>query len=69
MKKKDDHIAKPFKVTRYRNFQEMKADPPAFPSNRTPSQLQAERKEVIDLLRSTLAPGKARLTKKTTKKK
>jgi hypothetical protein len=68
MPKKDNHIAKTSKLARFRSFQEMKADPPAFPSTRTPAQLHAERKEVIDQLRVTYSPGKSRLKKNNKKK-
>jgi hypothetical protein len=68
MSKKDNHITQPSKLTRFRSFEEMKASPFEFPSTKTPAQLHAERKEVIDHLQSTYIPGKAHRLKKTKKK-
>jgi hypothetical protein len=60
MRKKDNDITEPSKLTRFRTFEEMKSAPFSFPSTKAPDQLHAERKEVIDHLRSTYLPGKAR---------
>ncbi|HUB60409.1 MAG TPA: hypothetical protein VL978_06900 [Puia sp.] len=68
MRKKDNHITEPSRLTRFRTFEEMKSSPFLFPSTKTPAQLHVERKEVIDHLRSTYLPGKGRQLKKTKKK-
>jgi hypothetical protein len=68
MSKKDNHIAEPSKLTRFRSFEEMKSAPESFPSNKPPDQRQAEYKELIAQLRSTYSAGNVRRLKKTNKK-
>jgi hypothetical protein len=68
MSKKDNHIAEPSKLTRFRSFEEMKSAPVSFPTSESPAQWRAEYKEVIAQLRSTYSAGKARRLKKTNKK-
>jgi hypothetical protein len=68
MDKKENHTNKSSKLTRFRSAEEMKATPPAFPSDRPLAQLQAERKLLFDELRSTFSANPARQRKTTNKR-
>jgi hypothetical protein len=68
MRKKDKHTNEPSKLTRFQSFEELKADPPCFPSTSTPEQRLADLKEAFAKLRSTYKEGHSRKSKLTNKK-
>jgi hypothetical protein len=47
MCKQDNHINEPFKLTVFRSFEEMKATPFSFPSNKPSAQREAEREKPL----------------------
>jgi hypothetical protein len=68
MPKKENHSAEPFKLTVFRSFEEMKATPFSFPSERPLAEWQAERHDTYEQLRSTLSSSQPRRIKKKSSK-
>jgi hypothetical protein len=68
MDKKENHTNKRSKLSRFRTFEEMKADPPRFPSTSSPEQRLADLKEAFGKLRSTYSEGQPNESTLTNKK-
>jgi hypothetical protein len=68
MRKKENHITEPFKLTVFSSFEEMKATPFSFPSNEPLAKRQAEREQAFSTLRSASTTNKASRVKKVNKK-